>query len=238
MANEPRTQLPWLFIILISIGISIGSIAVFFLLHTGRCSKVEVEAWRLVLDCPPSEGNSRDNSADPVLGLDTNNTEEGSEQIQLPDLVENLDTRQQSNFGDMGSGHEELMEDEAVALVKAWLEAKPSVYGQSYDREIARSHINFPGIDAVYNNLNQLQRNDSHGPYYWKYDKPSTIDEVHRFEYFPSQGTAELVVTVSEYRTFYTRRGKSAQNSGLSTQVSKYTFGRDSNGNWKIADIE
>ncbi|WP_198805374.1 IMS domain-containing protein [Leptolyngbya sp. BL0902] len=217
MANDTRAQLPWVLIILIAI----GSIAVFFLILTGRCSKVEVEAWRLALDCPTSEGSIQNNPSNPASELAEESPEEKFRSIS------NID-----------SGHEELMEGEAIALVQAWLAAKSSVYGPSYDRQLASVHINFPGIDAIYNHLDQLQRNDTHGPYYWLYDAPSNIDEVHRFEYFPSQGTAELVVTISEHRSFYTRRGKSPEHSGSSTTVSKYTFGRDSNGNWKIADIE
>jgi len=239
MANDLRPQLPWTPIVII-----LGCVTVSLVIFTRTCVEYETESERVTLNCQPREGVSKKSSPslqesnEPDPGDMVGGHEEGLGVTQSPDLVENSDASQQPDSNDIGSSHEELFEDEAIALVKAWLEEKPRVYGSSYDREVARFHVNFPGIDAIYNDLNQLQRNDAHGPYYWKYDAPSTVDEIHSFEYFPSQGTAELVVTVSEYKSFYTRRGKSVKDSGLFTNVNKYTFGRDSNGNWKIADIE
>lgn len=200
-----------------------------------------MEAGRVTLNpnCQPREDNSS-NSSTSVTEAEPDNSEEATSLTQESNLVEI--PAQQSDLVAIGSGYEDLKQDEAIAIVNAWLEEKPKVYGPNYDIEVARAYINHPGIAAIEEDLKRLAQNenDEYSPYHWKYDRPSVIGGVHDFEYLPSEGIAELVITVSEYKSFYTQGGKrrSASASGEVKRVNKYTFGRMSDGTWKIADIE
>lgn len=205
-----------------------------------------MEAGRVTLNpnCQPGEDNSS-NSSTSVTEAEPDNLDDFEEvpgSTQESNLVEIPDPTQQYDLGAIGSGYEDLKQDEAIAIVNAWLEEKPKVYGPNYNIEVARAHINYPGIVAIEEDIRRLAQNenDEYSPYHWKYDRPSAIGGVRNFEYLPSQGIAELVITVSEYKSFYTKGGerRSASKSGEVTRINKYTFGRMSDGTWKIADIE
>lgn len=194
-----------------SLAIIATCLVMVYAIYKGICVNTE---W-VSVSCPPEE---------------TDNGNPSDEPAKVPDIKQPRDG--ETTPVDEGEGYEDLKEDEAKALVKEWLEAKPEVYGSSYNRELARAHVNSPGIDAIYNDISRLEPK-----YYWKYDKPSVLGDVRSFEYFSSLGTAELVITVNEYKSFYTEKGRSASDSGEFARVIKYTFGRLPDKTWKIADI-
>ncbi len=231
---------------MIASAVIVAGAATIYAIREDKC----IESPYITVNCQPKEDTSENSSSSAIAEegstIKDSDAEEVSNSTQQSDSVNIPDSNQQAQPIAIGSGYEDLKEDEAKKIVEAWLEAKPKVYGPDHDIEVAKAHINYPGIVAIENTLKQFakNKNDEYSPYYWKYDRPSVIDSVHSFEYLQSEGEAELIITVVEYKSFYTKGDakdggrRSQSKSGEFRRKTKYTFGYNSDGTWKIADIE
>jgi ARC6-like, IMS domain len=133
----------------------------------------------------------------------------------------------------------QVSQDEAVSLVKKWLEAKKRLFAQPFDRDSAASittekaytdKVRGPSSDGTpYSASQWLQK---YG-YYYSYGV-QIIDRVNNFEVSGNEVVIDVMVT--EDATLYNSKGeRQAARSGLEQKIVRYVLIKD-NGVLKVSD--
>lgn len=124
-------------------------------------------------------------------------------------------------------------QQQAIALVTRWLQAKPEVFAPPYDQqqiadlttgELLASLVRPNGV------LTWLKTNGG----YFRYGV-QTVDSVERFVVARERATME--VNLTEDRTLYLNGAIDPTRTDFSSQRVRFTFSLD-NGTWKIADYK
>jgi len=127
----------------------------------------------------------------------------------------------------------ELSQDQAVALVNQWLNAKSQIFAPPFNTQLARKYITGPlyrDITKANGTIDWLRRNKA----YYVYKK----SEIERVWSFASSGTRPaLKVKISENRILFSPQGIDYSQSGTSTGNYRYYFIREQ-GVWKIYDYK
>lgn len=215
--------------IFIAAGTIAASVAIVAAIATGTC--VDTQFGRINCSIPSEDSNSDGElSGSTVVAEELEPSRETSEITNdlstVPSAIQHFETVA------VGSGSDELREDEAIALVKAWLEAKSEIYGPSHNLELAKTHTINQKLKDVELQIQGLKPNS-----YWTYDGYK-IGEIWAFGYFPDQGTAEILLEITETLNLFENEIRNGKRSGTFKNSYRFYFGRDSAGVWKIANTK
>jgi hypothetical protein len=129
------------------------------------------------------------------------------------------------------SANNTLNQQQAVNLLKRWLQAKNSIFASPFSRQL----INELTTGALHHDLikadgpvNWLKNNNAYYRYHIQ-----TIDSIRSFSI--AQNKATLEARVTEDRTLYEGNRINREQSGRKMYIVRYSFERV-NGVWKIAD--
>ena len=126
-----------------------------------------------------------------------------------------------------------ISQDEALQIVQNWYEAKPQIFGPSYDLDL----VDQLATGNLYYNTTKpggsvdwLQNNDAYYTY--------TTSEITDVEEFSNSGTRPYIkVRIFEDLYLHGRRGIDRKNSGPYRGTFTYVFEQE-NGVWKIYDYK
>ena len=124
-------------------------------------------------------------------------------------------------------------EDEAVGLIRNWIQAKKSVFASPFDRQLAANLTTgtlYYDITKPGGSLDWLQSNNA----YYQFGT-QTVNPTGKFSATGNQATIEVKVT--EDRTFYVNGKVDAAQTNSKTSVLRYVLQLE-NGTWKIADYK
>ena len=122
-----------------------------------------------------------------------------------------------------------ISQQEAVALVDRWLQAKPRIFGPPFNKAIARELITgelHREVNATGGSIDWLRDNNS----YYTYGDRSIVS-VNSFS--PNSPQPSIVLTIYEEYQLNSRNGIDPENSGSSSKTYTYYFEKE-NGIWKI----
>lgn len=126
-----------------------------------------------------------------------------------------------------------LTEDEAVSLIRNWLQVKKSVFASPFDRQAAASLTTgtlYYDITKPGGSIDWLQGNNS----YYQFGTQS-VEPTGKFSAMGEQASVEVRVT--EDKTFYVNGRIDASQTNNKTKTVRYSLQLE-NGTWKIADYK
>jgi hypothetical protein len=134
-----------------------------------------------------------------------------------------------------------ITQEDAISLVKRWLNARSQMFAPPYDQEIGKDlatgktysdKIHGPSSDGTdTSTLEWLRKFD----YYYKYNSFEIV-EIRGFQGSGNEAILDLVL-VDDRIQYDNRRNIVSKNSGRTKAVIRYRLKYDSD-KWKISDIE
>ncbi|MDB9445482.1 protein kinase domain-containing protein [Anabaena sp. CS-542/02] len=144
-----------------------------------------------------------------------------------------LESFQRESFRRVSQPVHNISQNEALQIVQSWYEAKPQIFGPSYDLDL----VNQLATGNLYYKTTKpdgsvawLQNNDAYYTY--------TTSQITGIEEFSNSGTRPYIkVRVFEDLYLHGRRGIDRKNSGPYRGTFTYVFEQE-NGVWKIYDYK
>jgi ARC6-like, IMS domain len=136
----------------------------------------------------------------------------------------------QDKVSDSSDAIQKLSQDDAISIIKSWLEAKAIIFGSPYDEALARKFLTDARLDRALQAQSSLKSQNA----YYKYGKSEVTLIPNTFSLDKNQASIEVIER--EYVEYFKNNKLSASSeSGNKTKKTFYLL-KFVNKSWKISE--